>query len=89
MAGLFKYGTPVTKEDILPGDVLYFKPQLLTPAKLDRITHAGICVGGGEFIHALTGRAVQKGNMKHAAWVKTYAGAMRVNAVMDLLGESY
>ena len=38
----FRYGAPITRERLQPGDVVFF----------DGLHHAGIYVGDGRFIHA-------------------------------------
>ena len=38
----YRYGTPVTRERLEPGDVVFF----------DSLQHNGIYIGGGRFIHA-------------------------------------
>lgn len=88
MAEIFRLGTKINFDKVLPGDVLTFKGQLLRAAKIDRITHSGIFLGNEEFIHAITGRPVHIASLRDTVWRKTFAQAMRLNMVMDLLGES-
>ncbi len=38
----YRYGTPVPRDELLPGDVVFF----------DRLHHNGIYVGAGRFIHS-------------------------------------
>lgn len=86
--GLMQYGVNVEPLHIRPGDVLYFKTMLLTPAKIDRVTHAGISVGGEEFIHAFNRNPVRISRISERAWAKTFAGAVRLKMIMELLDEA-
>ena len=38
----YRYGTPVTRDDLIPGDLVFF----------DRLHHNGIYLGDGRFVHA-------------------------------------
>ena len=86
--GLRQYGLPIEPEQILPGDVLYFRTGLLARAPIHKITHAGIAIGTREFIHSLNRKPVRISSLDEPAWTKTYAGAMRVKMVMELLEET-
>ena len=85
--GLKQYGVDIQRWQIRAGDVLYFRTGLLARAPIRKITHAGIAIGETEFIHALNRRPVRVSSLDEPAWTKTYAGAMRVKMVMELLGE--
>ena len=64
----YGYGTPVSRGDLQPGDVVFF----------DGLGHVGIYVGGGSFIHAPhTGDVVKISSM--SGWyAATYVGARRL-----------
>lgn len=85
--GLMQYGIHIEPEQILPGDVLYFRTGLLAKAPVNKITHAGIAIGAGQFVHALNRKPVRISDLQEPAWTRTYAGAMRVKMVMELVGE--
>ena len=62
---------PVSDEDLEAGDLLFFGQE--------RITHVGLYIGAGEFIHATThGRPiVQISRLDEAHWTGRYQGARR------------
>jgi cell wall-associated NlpC family hydrolase len=64
----YGYGTPVSRGDLQPGDLVFF----------DGLGHVGIYVGGGSFIHAPhTGDVVKISSM--SGWyASTYVGARRL-----------
>jgi len=88
LSALLAYGTPVDKNELLMGDVPYFRPGVLAPAKSPAITHGGIYLGEGTFIHSINGRGVDIGVLSHRAWVVSYAGASRPLAVSAALGDT-
>jgi len=87
LSGLLDNGIPVAKEALLPGDVPYFRPGLILRSQNETITHGGVWLGDGRFIHSITGRRVEIAELRQRAWVKAYAGAIRVHPLLHLLGE--
>lgn len=87
LEGLFQNGTPVFPTDLLPGDVVYFRPGVITMTKSSKITHGGVVLRPPEFIHAITGRRVEIAHLTDRAWTKSYAGAVRPHVVLSALGE--
>lgn len=67
-ASQYGYGTPVALNDLQPGDLVFF----------DGLGHAGIYIGGGQFIHAPhTGDVVKISSM--SGWyASTFVGARRL-----------
>jgi len=67
-ASQYGYGTPVALNDLQPGDLVFF----------DGLGHAGIYIGGGQFIHAPhTGDVVKISSM--SGWYSsTFVGARRL-----------
>jgi cell wall-associated NlpC family hydrolase len=63
--------TPVEKEGLQTGDLVFFGRE--------RITHVGLVIGGGEFIHATTHQRpiVQISHLDEAHWTELYWGARR------------
>ncbi len=51
-AALFKIGKPVSRSELKIGDLVFFK----NTARRRGITHVGIYIGNGKFIHASSGR---------------------------------
>lgn len=61
-------GRPVSRADLQPGDLVYY---------YSPISHIGIYIGGGKFVHATTfGSPVEVGSVDMAG----YAGARRITA---------
>jgi gamma-D-glutamyl-L-lysine dipeptidyl-peptidase len=64
---------PVEKSDLEPGDLLYFGPSR------EKITHTGLYLGSGEFIHATAHLkpAVQISRLDEPRWTELYLCARR------------
>lgn len=65
---------PVTKEELAPGDLLFFGPSD------KKITHTGIYLGNGQFIHATAHLqpVVQIGNLSDERWTRLLVASRRV-----------
>ncbi|HEY7206259.1 MAG TPA: C40 family peptidase [Methylomirabilota bacterium] len=64
----YRYGTPVAREDLEPGDVVFF----------NRLRHNGIYLGDGRFIHAASPGGVKIGRLDND-WFRTrWVGARRL-----------
>lgn len=69
------HGIPVTKAELMPGDVVFFH----NTAKYDTINHVGIYVGDGNFIHApQTGDVVKITTMDSGYYARTFVAARRI-----------
>ena len=65
----YAMGTPVPRDQLEPGDLVFF----------DGLGHAGIYIGGGQFIHAPhTGDVVKISSMSESWYAATYVGARRI-----------
>ncbi|WP_318616793.1 C40 family peptidase [Sporosarcina sp. YIM B06819] len=72
----FKVGTTVSKDELEPGDLVFFENTYKKG-----ISHTGIYLGNDEFISAKS-RGVLKANLKtDSYWAPKYAGARRVSNV--------
>jgi cell wall-associated NlpC family hydrolase len=68
-ADQFNYGTPVSYDQLEPGDLVFF----------DGLGHVGIYIGGGQFIHAPhTGDVVKISSMSDSWYAATFVGARRI-----------
>jgi cell wall-associated NlpC family hydrolase len=68
-ASQYGYGTPVSQDQLAPGDLVFF----------DGLGHVGIYIGGGQFIHAPhTGDVVKISSLYEDWYSSTYVGARRV-----------
>ncbi len=71
---LFRQGTPVARGQLQPGDVVFFKNTYRKG-----ISHVGIYLGDGQFIHASTHRTgVRTSSLGKPYYVERYAGARRM-----------
>jgi peptidoglycan DL-endopeptidase CwlO len=65
-ASIYSYGTPVAYEDLQPGDLVFFSG----------LSHMGMYIGGGQFIHAPhTGDVVK---ISYLAGYSSWVGARRI-----------
>jgi cell wall-associated NlpC family hydrolase len=65
----YALGAPVAREDLLPGDIVFF----------DRLRHNGIYIGDGRFIHARqTGKRVAIAGLDEAWYAERWVGARRI-----------
>ena len=73
--GQYSSGAKISKSELKPGDLVFFKPS----AGSTRISHVGIYVGGGKFIHApQPGESVKISELSSNYNVSHYYGAARV-----------
>ncbi len=74
----FCYGPRVEKEDLLTGDLVFFK----TKRYAKYPTHVGIYIGDDKFIHAssVLKRGVKVDHLTDTYFKRTYIGAVRVKA---------
>lgn len=71
-AAQFRVGQKIARGDLRSGDLVFFR----TAGK--RISHVGIYVGDGEFIHApSTGKRVSVSRLSTPYWSHRFAGAKR------------
>lgn len=71
---LYKCGTPVAKADLAPGDILFF-----VNTYRRGISHVGMYIGDGKFIHASTHRTgVKVSDLGEAYYQAHYFAAKRV-----------
>jgi cell wall-associated NlpC family hydrolase len=65
----YQYGRPVPKDDLQPGDLVFF----------DRLRHNGIYIGNGKFIHARqTGKRVSVARLDDDWYDTHWVGARRL-----------
>jgi cell wall-associated NlpC family hydrolase len=65
----YQYGTPVSRDSLEPGDLVFF----------DRLRHNGIYIGEGRFIHARqTGKRVSVASLDEGWYRSHWVGARRL-----------
>ena len=68
-ASQFGSGVPVSRDQLQPGDLVFF----------DGLGHTGIYIGGGAFVHAPhTGDVVKISSLNDSWYAATYVGARRI-----------
>jgi len=68
-AAQFGMGTPVSKDQLQPGDLVFFRG----------LGHMGMYIGGGNMIHApRTGDVVKISSIHESYYVSNWVGARRV-----------
>jgi cell wall-associated NlpC family hydrolase len=69
----FLLGRDVKREDVQPGDLVFFE------TVSHGASHVGIAIGGDEFVHAPSSRGVVRvENYETDYWKKRYVGARRL-----------
>ena len=69
-AAQYSYGTPVSRDQLAPGDLVFF----------DGLGHVGIYVGGGQFIHSPhTGDVVKISSLYSGHYIANWVGARRIS----------
>lgn len=82
-ASQFLAGLKVSRADMKPGDLVFFH----TGNRRRRVTHVGIYIANGQFIHAPTyGKRVQISSLDEAYWAKRFVGAKRPEGMLALSG---
>ncbi len=70
----YKHGTSVEKQDLKPGDLVFF-----AGTGASGISHVGIYAGGGQFLHAPNSRStVSYSDLTTGYWANHYHGARRI-----------
>ncbi len=68
-----KFCKPVKKDNIAPGDLVFF-----SSSKKGRVTHVGLYIGNGDFIHASSSKGVMISNLSQDYYVRHFHSAGRV-----------
>ncbi|HZX69410.1 MAG TPA: C40 family peptidase [Rhodanobacter sp.] len=77
-AAQFMAGIKVKRADMKPGDLVFFH----TGGRHHRISHVGIYISNGRFIHSpTTGKSVEISSLDDGYWAKRFAGAKRPEAM--------
>ncbi|NTV46642.1 MAG: C40 family peptidase [Chlorobiales bacterium] len=76
--GMAELGEEVDKSEMQFGDLVFFK------IRKKRISHVGIYVGDGKFVHATRGAGVMYSSLNEEYYRRTYARSRRVVTMQDL-----
>jgi peptidoglycan DL-endopeptidase LytE len=70
----FRTGFEIDRDDIEPGDLVFFE----TVSR--GASHVGLAIGGGEFVHAPSSRGVVRvERLTSSYWARRYVGARRIH----------
>ena len=73
-ASMYKCGTPINKSDLRPGDLVFFQG-----TSAAGISHVGIYVGNGQFIHSPhRGKVVSFADLNSDYYTSHYYGSIRI-----------
>lgn len=73
-ASQYRLGTAVEKQDLQPGDLVFFNTNGRS------VSHVGIYIGDGTFVHSESGRGVVNTKLNDPYyWSKRYVGAKRIS----------
>jgi lipoprotein Spr len=66
-------GKPVSRSELRPGDLVFFR------TRGNRISHVGIYIGNGKFVHASSARGrVRVDTLTSGYYHQRYVGARRI-----------
>jgi cell wall-associated NlpC family hydrolase len=73
-AAQYRVGKPVSRSELRPGDLVFFR------TRGNRISHVGIYIGNGKFVHASSARGrVRVDTLSSGYYHQRYVGARRIS----------
>ena len=68
----------VNKSELMAGDLIFFR-DTYPSGKKDGVSHVGIYIGNGQFVHNSSSKGVTVNNLSETYYAEHYLGARRVN----------
>lgn len=78
----YSQGTAVKRQDLKAGDLVFFHSTYPSGYK-DGVSHVGIYIGDGRFVHNSSSKGVTVNNLSDSYYAEHYLGARRVNGATD------
>lgn len=78
----YSQGTAVKRQDLKAGDLVFFHSTYPSGYK-DGVSHVGIYIGNGRFVHNSSSKGVTVNNLSDSYYAEHYLGARRVNGATE------
>lgn len=88
-ASQYQVGHNIRRNDMQPGDLVFFRTAGTRHGK-GRVSHVAIYLGEGRFIHSpRRGESVRVDNLADSYWAKHFAGARRPDAMAQIDADTH
>lgn len=77
----WKQGSTVSQNNLQAGDLVFFK-NTYNSGHIDGVSHVGVYVGNGQFVHNSSSKGVTTSSLSESYWTQHYLGAKRVDGTV-------
>lgn len=77
----WKQGSTVSQDNLQAGDLVFFK-NTYNSGHTDGVSHVGVYVGNGQFVHNSSSKGVTTSSLSESYWTQHYLGAKRVDGTV-------